>query len=116
MPRLLFGQSSQSLSPLQALDLASGIATLLDGSGGTLDRVRNAVGLDVLRVEDKGAGTGVTVGKTVAPGVFVGANQPIDGSSPSARVEIEVYDNVIVESDLGQHNGSSIGVKWRTDF
>jgi translocation and assembly module TamB len=116
MPRLLFDQSSQSLSPLQALDLASGIATLLDGSGGTLDRVRNAVGLDVLRVEDKGAGTGVTVGKTVAPGVFVGANQPIDGSAPSARVEIEVFENVIVESDLGQQSGSSIGVKWRTDF
>ncbi len=116
MPRLLFNQSSQSLTPLEALDLASGIATLLDGSGGTLDRVRNAVGLDVLRVEDKGAGTGVTVGKTVAPGVFIGANQPIDGSSPSARIEIEVYDNVIVESDLGQTTGSSIGVKWRTDF
>ncbi len=116
MPRLLFNQSSQSLSPLQALELASGIATLLDGSGDTLDRVRSAIGLDVLRVEDQGAGTGVTVGRNVAPGVFVGANQPIDGSAPSARVEIEVFDDVVIESDLGQQSGSSVGIKWKRDF
>jgi len=80
MPRLLFNRSAQSLTPLEGLELASGLATLMDGSGGTLDRVRGAIGLDVLRVEDTGNGTGVTVGRNLAPGVFVGANQPVDGA------------------------------------
>lgn len=116
MPRLLFNSSSQSLTPMQGLELASGLATLLDGSGGTLDRVRGAIGLDVLRVEDTGNGTGVTVGRNLAPGVFVGASQPVDGTSPSVRVEIEVLDEVVVESETATQGGSSVGVKWRRDF
>ncbi len=116
MPRLLFNRSAQSLTPLEGLELASSIATLMDGSGGTLDRVRGAIGLDVLRVEDTGNGTGVTVGRNVAPGVFVGATQPIDGTSPSVRVEVEVLDEVVVESETGAQSGSSVGVKWKRDF
>jgi len=117
MPRLLFGRSAQSLSPLEAVQLASGIATLMDGSGGTLDRVRGAIGLDVLRVEDTGNGTtGVTVGRNIGSGVFVGATQPVDGSTPTVRVEIEVLDEVVVESETGVQTGSSVGLKWKRDF
>ena len=116
MPRLLFNRSAQSLTPLEGLELASSIATLMDGSGGTLDRVRGAIGLDVLRVEDTGNGTGVTVGRNVAPGVFIGATQPVDGTSPSVRVEVEVLDEVVVESETGAQSGSSVGVKWKRDF
>ena len=116
MPRVLYGRSRQSLSALEALELAGGIATLMDGSGGTLDQVRGAIGLDVLRVEDKGDGASVTVGKNLQDGVFVGANQPIDGGAASVRVEIEVFDNFAVETDLGNEGGSSVGVKWKRDF
>ena len=72
MPRLLFGRSQQSLTALQAFELASGIATLLDGSGGRIDQIRSAVGLDVLRLQDDGDGTGVTVGTNLRDGVLVG--------------------------------------------
>ena len=116
MPRVLFGRSRQSLSALEALELASGIATLMDGSGGTVDRVRGAIGLDVLRVEDKGNGAAVTVGKNVQDGVFIGASQPLDGSGASVRIEIDLLDNLAVESDLGHQSGSSIGLKWKKDF
>lgn len=116
MPRLLFGQSRQSLTALQAVELASGIATLLDGSGGRIDQIRSAVGLDVLRLEDDGDGTGVTVGKNVSDGVFVGATQPLDGSAPRVRVEIDVYDNFAVETDIGTQGGTNVGVKWKRDF
>ncbi|MCA8928782.1 MAG: translocation/assembly module TamB domain-containing protein [Alphaproteobacteria bacterium] len=116
MPRLLFGQSAQSLSPLQALDLANGIATLMDGGAGTLDRVRGAIGLDVLRVDNSGDSTGVTVGQNVAEGVFVGATQPIDGTPPKVRVEVEVLDDIVVDSEAGVQGNSSVGVKWRRDF
>jgi translocation and assembly module TamB len=116
MPRLLFGESRQSLTAFQAVELASGIATLLDGSGGRIDQIRSAVGLDVLRFQDDGDGAGVTVGKNVSEGVFVGATQPLDGSAPRVRVEIEVYDNFAVETDVGTQGGTSVGVKWKRDF
>ena len=117
LPRVLFGQSRQSLTGAQGLQLALGLATLLDGSGGALDAVRATVGLDVLRVEDDGAnGAQVTVGSNVADGVFVGARQPLDGGPAKVIVEIEVYRDVIVDTEIGPEQGSSVGLSWRRRF
>lgn len=116
LPRVLFGRSKQSLSPLEALNLATGVATLLDGSGGAIDDVRAAVGVDVLRIEDGEDGPSITVGKNVADGVFVGAKQPVGGGSATVTVEIEVFDNVTIDSEVGQEAGTSIGLNWKKDF
>ncbi len=116
LPRVLFGRSKQSLSPTEAIQLGVGVATLLDGSGGAVDSVRGAVGLDVLRIDDDGEQTSVTVGTNIADGVFVGAKQPIGGGNASVQVEIEVFDNFSIDSEIGQTSGSSIGLKWKKDF
>ncbi|MFN3616115.1 MAG: translocation/assembly module TamB domain-containing protein, partial [Rubrimonas sp.] len=116
LPRVLFGKSQQSLTPAEALQLATGLATLLDGSGGLLDGVRGAAGLDVLRVEGLGEDAGVTIGRNVADGVFVGARQPIDGGSASVTVEIEVFDNFSVDTEVGAERGNSFGLNWKRDF
>ncbi|MEM7546621.1 MAG: translocation/assembly module TamB domain-containing protein [Pseudomonadota bacterium] len=116
LPRVLFGSSKQSLSPTEALQLAIGVATLLDGSGGGIDSVRGAIGVDVLRIDGEGADTTVTVGSNVADGVFVGAKQPIGGGSASVQVEVEVFDNVTIDSEVGPDIGTSIGLNWKKDF
>ncbi|MEM8752786.1 MAG: translocation/assembly module TamB domain-containing protein, partial [Pseudomonadota bacterium] len=97
--------------------LGVGVATLLDGGGGAVDGVRGAVGLDVLRVDDDAeTGTSVTVGSNVADGVFVGAKQPVAGGSASVQVEVEVFDNITVDSEFGRDIGTSIGLNWKRDF
>lgn len=116
LPRVLFSASKQSLSPAEALSLASGIATLMDGAGGTTDSIRGAVGLDVLRVDEGANGPSVTVGSNVAEGVFVGAKQPIGQGSASVIVELEVLDNIAVDSEVGPDVGTSVGIKWKKDF
>ncbi|MEL7347940.1 MAG: translocation/assembly module TamB domain-containing protein, partial [Pseudomonadota bacterium] len=118
LPRVIFGRSSQSLSGIEALQLASAIATLLDGSGGFADQFRGAVGLDVLSVQTGDDGdTSVVVGRNVAEGVFVGAEQPIGGDGQSkVTVEIDVFENVIVDGELEGDGGTSLGVQWRKDF
>ncbi|WP_340109617.1 translocation/assembly module TamB domain-containing protein [Pikeienuella sp. HZG-20] len=116
LPRVLFGQSKQSLSPSEALSLAVGVATLLDGAGGTTDSVRGAIGLDVLRIDEGENGPSVTVGSNVAKGVFVGAKQPIGSGSGSVIVELEVIKNITIDSEVGPDVGTSIGVKWKKDF
>ena len=40
LPMTIFGKSSQALTGSQAIQLALGVATLMDGGGGTLDQVR----------------------------------------------------------------------------
>ncbi|MBK0398905.1 translocation/assembly module TamB [Limibaculum sp. M0105] len=118
LPRTLFGRSRQSLSPTEALQLANALATLMSGSGGFVDRLRGAVGIDVLRIDEDGDGDGasVTVGKNVADGVFVGAKQPLDGGSATIQVEVDVFGDFTVDGEVSQDNGSSIGINWRKDF
>lgn len=117
LPRILFGRSRQSLSPSDALSLAIGVAQLLDGGGGALDSARGSVGLDVLRINSGEDGaTSVTVGSNVADGVFVGAKQPIGSGSASVQVEVEVFDNITIDSEFGPDVGTSIGLNWKKDF
>lgn len=116
LPRVLFGRSKQSLSAGDALSLAIGLATLMDGTGGTIDGLRGAVGLDVLRFDDSEEGATVTVGSNVTDDVFVGAKQPITGGSGSVVVEIEVFNGFHVESEVGPDVGTSLGLKWKKDF
>ncbi|MGB0748939.1 MAG: translocation/assembly module TamB domain-containing protein [Magnetospiraceae bacterium] len=119
LPRVLFGQSKQSLSGLEALQLAAGIATLLNGEEGVVDRARAAVGVDVLRVEEGETAddsANLTVGKNVAEGVYVGTKNALDGSGTSVTVEIEVFDNITVDTELGNKGDTSAGINWRKDF
>ena len=117
LPRTLFGKSSQALTGSQAIQLALGIATLMDGGGGTLDQVRGAVGLDSLRVEqDEEGNASVAIGKEVAEGVWVGSKQSLGSGGSSVAVEIEVFDDVLLDAEIEQGGGSSVGVQWKKDF
>ncbi|MEM9724730.1 MAG: translocation/assembly module TamB domain-containing protein [Pseudomonadota bacterium] len=117
LPRALFGQSKLSLSALEAAQLASGVATLMSGEAGLLDRAREVTGLDVLDYgEVEGGADAVTAGRYVGEGVFVGAKQPLDGAGGSAIVEVEVLDGVSVDAEVDRDGGSSVGATWRYDF
>ncbi|QIE54695.1 hypothetical protein G5B40_04105 [Pikeienuella piscinae] len=117
LPRVLFGRSKQSLSASEALTLAVGVATLLDGGGGAIGGVRGAVGLDVLRFDQDDEGqSSLTLGSNVTDDLFVGAKQPIGGGSGSVVVEVEVYEDVHINSEVGPDVGTSLGLKWKKDF
>ncbi|MCP1335574.1 translocation/assembly module TamB domain-containing protein [Futiania mangrovi] len=119
LPRVLFGKSAQSMSALEALQLASGVATLLSGEAGVIDSLRGALGVDVLRVEGgeaEGEAASVSVGSYVAEGVFVGTKQPLDGRGGSVLVEVEITDRITVDTEVGQEGNTSAGVNWRYDY
>lgn len=117
LPRTLFGKSSQALTGTQAIQLGLGLATLMDGGGGTLDQVRGAIGLDSLQVEqDEEGNTAVAIGKEVAEGIWVGSKQVLGAARNSVEVEIELIEDVIINTDIDPAGGASVGVKWKKDF
>ena len=116
LPRLLFGRSKQSLSGLEAAQLAAGVATLLSGKAGALDSVRGALGVDVLRVEGgDGDGTSIATGKYLTENVFVGAKQNLETGGTSAFVEIEVFDNIELEGQFGADEAEA-SASWKLDY
>ena len=122
LARILFGQSVAELSPLQALQLARSAAILsgeLDGPG-ALDGVRDQLGFDTIDLTGGGEGgleaVGLSVGKYIAPGVFLQLVQGLSTASSKAVVEVELTDSVTVESDLGADSQGRVGVNLKLDY
>lgn len=119
LPRILFDKAKQSLSPLEAVNLAQGIRTLTNGKPGTTDRIREAVGLDVLRFEEgdsEDSAGAVSVGRYVREGVYVGAKKSVDSDAGSVVVEIDILPNVKVDAEVGQSGGGSTGITWEKKY
>ncbi len=118
LPRVLFGTSSQGLTPSQGVQLAIGLATLLDGGGGTLEQLRNAVGVDTLNVEQNDEGdASLAIGEQIDDNIWVGTKQSLTGEGgTSVAVEVEVFRNVEVDAEAGTAGNTSVGVQWRKDF
>lgn len=118
LPQLLFGASRQALTVAQAIQLSVALANLF-GEGvvfGLQENLRAAARLDDIQLSGTDADSvSVTVGKNLGD-VFVGARQSLLGRRSSIVVELNVSDNLLVDSELTNERGSNIGVRWHTDF
>ncbi len=120
LARTLFGTSVGQLSPVQALKIAQLMAYLSGRESASFDPlndIRRAVGIDTLSVgmdEEKGAT--LSVGKYVSDKIYVGVEQGASPGSTAVRAEIEVTDDIEVETKTGNANESSVGVNWKRDY
>jgi len=117
--QLLFGQSTQRLSPFQLAAIAQGLASFSGGGGGggPLASMRSGLGLDRLSVGSGSGGTsGATVeaGKYVANGVYVGAKQGSSGGS-QAQVQIDLTKHLKLQTTLGTGGTPATGITPEND-
>ncbi|MEE3501589.1 translocation/assembly module TamB domain-containing protein [Acidiphilium acidophilum] len=128
LSHLLYGTGTQSLSAFQAVSLAASLAQLagIGGSGGgPLGGVRKALGLDELSLgggSSTSSSPTVNAGRYVAPGVYVGASQSATGQGSTAKVEINLYKGLKLDTKVGtgggagSNNGESIGLKYQFNY
>ncbi|MGC9269055.1 translocation/assembly module TamB domain-containing protein [Acidiphilium sp.] len=127
LAHLLYGTGTQSLSAFQAVSLAASLAQLAGvgggGADGPLGSVRKALGLDELSLGGGSNGSGapsVNAGRYVAPGVYVGASQSASGQGSSAKVEINLYKGLKLDTKIGTgagtDNSQSIGLKYQFNY
>jgi translocation and assembly module TamB len=124
LSRILFGENMSSLTPLQAVSLASEAAKLRDvgGGGGVLHGVTAAMGIDRVELRENGQNSGaaeVAVGKYLGDKSYVEMRRAatID-SSGGARVflEHELRPNVVLEAESGLEMRSGLGLFWKRDY
>ena len=119
LSQLLYGRSSASLSAVEALQLANSVRTLTGGGGGgLLGKARSGLGLDVLTVEGGEGGTGPTVsgGKHLSDRVYVEVGKGATSAGDSVGVQIEITDQISLETDLSTQAGTNVGVKCEHDY
>jgi translocation and assembly module TamB len=121
LSRILFGTSITNLSAPEALQLASAVAALNAGSGSLdpINAVRQAVGLDRLRIVPADIATGQRT--AVAAGKYIGRRLYVevitDGQQYSAtRVEYEVTRWLSLLSTVSTIGRTSANVRVSRDY
>ncbi|MCB1580927.1 MAG: translocation/assembly module TamB domain-containing protein [Rhodospirillales bacterium] len=120
LAKTLFGKSVSQLSPVQALRIAQLMAYLSgrqEASFDPLNDIRRAIGIDTLSVGmDDEKGATLSIGKYVNDRVYIGVDQGTTPGSSAVRAEIEVTDDIEVETKTNSTNESSVGVNWKKDY
>ena len=70
----------------------------------------------VWRLQDEDGNASVTVGKEVADGVFVGTERSLGDGGTKVTVEIDVFEDVTIDTEIDSEGGASVGVEWKKDF
>ncbi|MCW3781487.1 translocation/assembly module TamB domain-containing protein [Defluviimonas salinarum] len=115
--QLLFGRGLDNLSPFQAAQLASAIATLAGGGGeGLVSRLRGGIGLDDLDVTAAEDGTGaLRAGKYVSERLYTDVEIGSGGKS-EINLNFEIRKGLKARGSVDSKGGTGIGVFWERDY
>ena len=117
LSRVLFGSSASQLSPLEAAQLASALASLAGGGGFDLfGNIRELAGLDRLSFAGGGNGeTTVAGGKYITDKIYL---EIIGGGREGAAAQLEwrVKRNVSVISRISGQGDSKLQVRWKRSY
>jgi len=122
MALILFGRPANEIGAAESLRLAYTLAQLSAvgplGGAGFDAKIRRAVGLDVLSLEtgESVSESSLEVGKYVADGVYVGAEQSLNGENAALNIEIELTRRISLETELRQSGGQRASINWKRDF
>ena len=119
--RILFGDSITSLSPLQAVQLASSLNTLSSGGGGLspLGALQSATGIDRLRVlgpdDTVGRGTALAAGQYITKDIYLEVITDARGYT-ATQLEISLTRALSLLSQAGGAGQSNLSIRYRKDY
>ena len=116
LSQLIFGRDLQSISPLQAVQLASAISTLAGRGGGALDRLRESIGLDDFDVttDDEG-NAAVRAGKYLSDNVYTDVTITSQGDT-EINLNLDVTDTVTAKGSVNQDGETGVGLFYERDY
>lgn len=116
LPQFLFGRSAGDLSPLEAAQLASSLATLAGRSSFDLvATTRNLVQLDRLDIRQEEAGVSVAGGRYITRGVYLELSRGALGET-ATKVEWQVRPRLYIVSSFLTNGDQRLSVRWRRDL
>ena len=113
LSQVLFGRSASQLSPFEAAQLASGVASLAGGGGfDVIGNLRELAGLDRLSFGGEASALTVAGGRYLTDDVYL---EVIGGGEGGAAVNVEwqVRRNLAISSKFGGTGDASLSIRWR---
>ena len=116
LARLIFGRGLDSLSPLQAAQLAAAVQTLRGGGDGFLGAIREGTGLADLDVTSTDEGnTAVRAGAYLSDNIY--SDVTVD-SAGEAQIELnlDVTNDVTVRGSVSNSGETGVGIFYEQDY
>lgn len=115
--RLIFGRDLTSLSPFQAAQLASAVATLTGRGGpGVVERLRDGFGLDDLDITTDDSGTSaLRAGRYVAENVYTDISVDSQGRS-EISINLDVTPSLTVRGRVDTQGRTGLGLYFERDY
>ena len=117
LSQLIFGRDIESISPLQAVQLAAAVGTLAGrGGGGLIDNFRSGIGLDDFDVTTDAEGNAaVSAGKYLSENVYTDVTVSSDGST-EINLNLDVTEEITAKGTVGADGETSIGIFFERDY
>lgn len=116
LPNILFGRSSEDLSPLEGAQLAASLAALAGGAAFDIaGMARAAVGLDRFDVREDEAGVLISGGRYLTRDVYFEIQRTGLGE-PGARVEWRARPQLSLVTSFLANGDQRVSVRWRRDY
>jgi translocation and assembly module TamB len=114
--QLLFDQNLQGLTPLQAVQMAGAVATLIGRGDGVVARIRTRFGLDNLDVQsDPDGATALKMGKYVSDKVY--SELSVDSKGMQVLdFSMDVTRNLKLRAGAGSTGNVGIGFELETNY
>ena len=117
LAQLLFGQGLDTISPLQAAQLASAVATLAGrGGGGIIESLRKNTGLDNLdiRADDQGTAE-LTAGRYINSKVYTEVTVTQEGKS-RIDLNLDLAPHVTLRGRADSDGSTGLGIFLQKDY
>ena len=117
LAQLLFGQSLQNLSALQALQLSNAVATLAGRGGeGVVGRLRKGFGLDNLDVKtDAAGGVSLTAGKYISKNIYSEVTVDQAGQS-QINLNLDVTKSITLRGRASSDGSTGLGIVLEKNY
>jgi translocation and assembly module TamB len=117
LSRLLFGRALTSISPIQAAQLASAVATLAGkGGDGVIANLRKSTGLDDLDiVTDEEGNAGVRAGKYLSENLYTDVTVGATGQA-EINLNLDLTPNLTVKGGASNTGETSLGIFFEKDY
>lgn len=115
--RLLFGRGLTSLTPIQAAQLASAVATLTGkGGSGVVDRLRKSFGLDDFDISaSEGGAAAVRAGKYLSDNIYLDFKIDSEGKT-DVSINLDLSKSVTVRGRASADGTTGVGVHFERDY
>lgn len=121
---ILFGKSSLSINPLQAIRLAKAMNDIANPTQSSFDPVeatKNILKVDNLTFDSKetdaGKAVNVGVGKYVTENLYIEFEKSTDPNQLlQSNIQLGITPNLSINSSGNSENMQNIGIEWRKDY